>query len=98
VGYFYVVQPVPDLEPRRVKLGYTTNVESRLASYRTISPHAQVLETWPCKTAWEAAAIDSVTREECELLGGEVFRCEDVNRLIERADAFFELMPGLEEG
>ena len=37
-GYFYIVQVVPELEPRRVKLGWTYDVDSRLSAHRTAAP------------------------------------------------------------
>lgn len=91
-GEFYVVQIAPDLDPRRVKLGYTTNMDGRLASYRTIVPTALVVQVWPCKLSWEQAAIDCVTKGY-PALGGEVFECPDVQSLLDRCTEFFGMMP-----
>jgi hypothetical protein len=94
-GVFYVVQLVPELSERRVKLGFTTSVEERLQQHRTAAPTAILLKTWPCKRTWEVAAMDSITREGCNLILNEVFDCDDVAALIALGDAFFALMPEL---
>ena len=93
LGYFYVVQLVPDLAPNRVKLGFASDVRARLDAHRTAAPTATLVKSWPCKNSWEQAAIASVTRTECSLIRNEVFECEDLACLVERAVAFFALMP-----
>jgi hypothetical protein len=95
VGFFYVVQLVPELDPHRLKLGFANDAEARLQGHRTAAPTAQLLKAWPCKRAWEDAAIASVTRVESKLIGSEVYECSNVQRLIERGDGFFGLMPTL---
>lgn len=92
-GYFYVVQPVPELDPLRVKLGWATDAKSRLAAYTTISPEAKLLKFWPCRLSWERAAIASVTRTGCEQIGQEVFTCNGIQDILERCEQFFALMP-----
>ena len=90
-GVFYVVQVIPDLDPLRVKLGFATDALRRLDSYRTLSPTVQLVKTWPCRSSWERAAIDSLSRI-CTPLSGEVFTCDDLLALVARGDAFFALM------
>ena len=92
-GFFYVIQLIPEFDPLRVKLGFTNNVDARLRSHRTAAPTAQVVKFWPCKRSWENAAIASITRLGCTLVANEVYSCADLNNLVERADAFFDLMP-----
>jgi hypothetical protein len=53
------------------------------------------LKKWPCKRTWEAAAIDCLTREDCQLILNEVFDCDDLQALIARGDAFFAQMPDI---
>jgi len=91
-GYFYVVQLVPDLEPRRVKLGFAISIPDRLSQHRTAAPTASVLRQWPCRGAWEAAALDCLA-QGCRRVGPEVFDCDDLDRLTERGDSFFRVMP-----
>lgn len=93
IGVFYIVQLIPELDPNRVKLGYATGMDGRLAAHRTAAPTATLLKTWPCRKVWEVTAIASISRIECKSLSNEVFTCDDVGRLLERADAFFALMP-----
>ncbi|SRR6266487_824354 len=95
IGVFYVVQIMPDADSTRLKLGYASDATRRLASYRTLSPEARIVRTWPCRSTWERAAIDSLTAENCILIGGEVYGCADIENLLARGDAFFACMPTL---
>lgn len=92
-GHFYVIQIVPDLAPKRVKLGFASDVGNRLQAHRTSAPTAWIATSWPCMRSWELAAIASATRTGCQLVGGEVFDCEDLEALISRCNAFFAIMP-----
>lgn len=94
-GVFYLIQLEPDHDPGRFKVGFATSVEDRLRKHRTAAPYSVVLNTWPCKLLWEKTAIDSVT-QDCERLHTEVFRTNDLNRVIERCNQFFSLMPELD--
>ena len=40
VGVFYVIRLVPELEPRRLKLGFADDLPSRLGQHRTAAPTA----------------------------------------------------------
>jgi hypothetical protein len=91
-GYFSVVQLVPEALPNRVKIGFTDDVEKRLAEHRTAAPTARLVKAWPCKRSWDYAAMDSVTRTGCKLVLNEVYEGE-IKHFLERADAFFSLMP-----
>lgn len=92
-GYFYIVQVVPELEPRRVKLGWTYDIDSRLSAHRTAAPTAQLVRAWPCKKSWEGTAMASLTRCGCQLIANEVYTCDNVEAITERADQFFSLLP-----
>lgn len=94
-GYFYIIRLYPDLSAKRIKLGFATSLQSRLAGHRTAAPTAELLISWPCKNAWEKTAIDSITRIECALVANEVYDCENVDALIARGKQFFALMPAL---
>jgi hypothetical protein len=93
VGFFYVIQLVPELDPRRLKLGFAESLEQRLSQHRTAAPTARVLHAWPCKRSWESTAIDALTREGCGLILNEVFECDDPDHLVKRGDAFFSMLP-----
>jgi len=92
-GWFYIVQLIPELDERRVKLGFAGNVAIRLSAHQTAAPTAQILKAWPCHRVWEYAAIASVTREDCQPLSNEVFIANDLGALVERGDEFFSIMP-----
>jgi hypothetical protein len=93
VGAFYVIELVPDLDPKRLKLGFAESLEQRLSQHRTAAPTARVLRAWPCKRSWELTAIDALTREGCRLILNEVFECDDSVSLVKRGDAFFSMLP-----
>lgn len=95
-GLFYIVQLIPEFDPTRIKFGYTENLQGRLNAHRTSAPTVGLLESWPARRHWESTAIDSITREDCENIASEVFECGNLEDLVERADAFFLIMPSLE--
>lgn len=91
-GYFYIIQLHPDDLPDRLKIGYTDNLGVRLSDHRTSAPTLKLIRSWPCKRTWEEAAKASITRGDCRRIGGEVFDC-DAEAFVERAEAFFSIMP-----
>ena len=93
VGYFYAVRVIPELDPTRVKLGFTENVGNRLASHRTAAPTAELIKAWPCKRSWERAIIDVVAAVGGQRISNEVYQFADVDAAIKQADALFELFP-----
>ena len=44
-GVFYVISLEPELDPGRMKVGFTTNINERLRSHRTSAPFAEVVDT-----------------------------------------------------
>jgi hypothetical protein len=94
IGVFYVIRLVPELDPRRLKLGFADDLVSRLAQHRTAAPTAAVVKSWPCKRAWEGTVMDCLAGVNCRLILNEVFECDDVDAMIRRADNLFELLPG----
>lgn len=92
-GFFYIIQLIPELMKNRVKLGFATNIENRLRAHKTSAPTATLVKSWPSDKEWERSAMASITRIDCKCIGGEVFECENLNELTERADIFFGIMP-----
>jgi hypothetical protein len=92
VGYFYVVQLEPNHDPGRFKVGFSTDMDGRMAKHRCSAPFAKCIRQWPCFRSWEKAAIDCVTAG-CEKLHTEVFRAKSIEDVIKRCEAFFNLMP-----
>jgi hypothetical protein len=93
LGVFYVIRLVPELDPRRLKLGFADDLQSRLGQHRTVAPTAAVIKSWPCKRAWEKTVMDCLTGANCRLILNEVFECDDVDDLIRCADNLFALLP-----
>jgi len=92
-GVFYVIQLVPELKPGRIKLGFGTDIVSRLYQHRTAAPTAVLVKTWPCKRTWELAAIDCLTSSGCKLVLNEVYECGDISGLVKRGDDLFAVLP-----
>lgn len=93
VGVFYVVQLVPELDQKRIKLGFADDVTSRLAQHRTSAPTAKLVKSWPCKRTWEATVMDALTAERCRLISNEVFECDDLAQVIAKGDTLFATLP-----
>ncbi|OYX99269.1 MAG: hypothetical protein B7Y80_12230 [Hyphomicrobium sp. 32-62-53] len=91
-GSFYLVQLEPTYDSGRFKVGFATDVGERLKKHKTSAPYASILKVWPCKLLWEKTAIECVT-VGCEKLHTEVFRANDIDSVLRKADAFFSLMP-----
>jgi hypothetical protein len=87
-----VIQLVPEALPNRVKIGYTDNMEKRLAEHQTAAPTACLLASWACKRSWDYAAMDSITRNGCSWVLNEVFEGEPKG-FVQRGNEFFGLMP-----
>ena len=94
---FYLIALEPDFDPGRFKVGFTSDITERVRHHRTSAPLAKVVRTWGCRPLWEKTAIECITQDGCEPLSPEVFRTDDLQSVIARADAFFALMPQVSE-
>lgn len=92
-GLFYIIQLVPELDPRRIKLGFALDLNDRLAQHKTAAPTATVVKSWPCRRAWELTVMDSLSATNCRLILNEVFECDDLDALLRRGDKLFALLP-----
>ncbi|NEX23401.1 hypothetical protein G3480_24425 [Thiorhodococcus mannitoliphagus] len=92
VGSFYVIQLIPELDDKRIKLGFADDINQRLAQHRTSAPTAKVLKSWPCKRSWEKTVIDALSCIGGKLILNEVFEFSDVERVIDHADKLFSLL------
>ena len=93
VGVFYLIRLVPELDPRRLKLGFADDLASRLSQHRTAAPTAEVVKAWPCKRAWEGTVMDCLAATGCRLILNEVFEADDIDTLLRRGDELFRLLP-----
>jgi hypothetical protein len=94
VGWFYMVRLEPLLEPNRVKLGFTTSLETRMRHHRCATPFVECVKAWLCRRSWERTVTHCVARD-CERLHTEVYRARSVPAMVRRGDWFFGGMPGL---
>ena len=93
-GVLYVVQLDPDLYPARIKLGFASDVGTRLTDYRITNPLATVVDEYPCRRSWETAAIAALTNDDrVHHVGGEVYDVDDLSVLMKRGRQFFSMMP-----
>jgi hypothetical protein len=86
---FYVICVHPDLQPQRVKLGWTARLSARLGEFRPVAPFAHLLRSWPCARPIEQPAIQALTLIGCVRIGPELFDCDDIEALLTRADDYF---------
>ena len=93
VGEFYIIRLVPELDARRVKMGFADDLSTRLLQHRTAAPTAQVVASRPCKRSWEGTVMDCLSSLNCRLILNEVFECDDVEELVEWAHQLFTLLP-----
>jgi hypothetical protein len=91
-GYFYLIQLIPEVLPKRIKIGYTDNLDQRLSEHRTAAPTCKLIKSWECKRSWDQAVMDSITRENCEHVLNEVYE-GDIDSFIQRGNDFFNHMP-----
>lgn len=93
IGFFYVIQLIPELDSKRIKLGFADSLDQRLNAHRTAAPIVQLLKSWPCRRTWEATVIDYLTSIECRSILNEVFECDNIYALVDRGDTLFSLLP-----
>ena len=92
LGYFYIIQLIPEAMPNRIKIGYTDNLDTRLREHQTAAPTAKYIGHWGCKRSWDQAAMDCITRIDCQLVMNEVYE-GDIQSFLSRAEEFFNIMP-----
>ena len=97
-GYFYLIQMIPDIHPRRIKTGYTARQpHSRVIEYcRTGSPTCELLAAWECESregerAARTALFDGVNG--IRHVKGEVYDVDDIPALIQQAARYFRSEP-----
>lgn len=75
-GLVYAVATVPDLDVRRIKVGFTSRpIENRLEAFRTANPTAALLGLWPAPSDAEDVAHRLI---EGRVGNTEVFHVPDV--------------------
>lgn len=92
VGSFYVIQLVPELDRKRIKLGFADDINQRLSQHRTSAPTATVLKSWPCRRSWEKTVIDALAGVGGKLILNEVYEFDDIEKMIEHGDQLFSLL------
>jgi len=89
MGWFYIVQLLPQTAPHRVKLGWTTKPARRLQTFRTVCPNARLLRRWPCRSYDEFHVMSLLTEGFGHKSVGrspEVFDCDHIDNLLARSD------------
>lgn len=93
VGVFYIIQLVPELEPRRVKFGFAGSLDQRVAQHRTSAPTCAAMASWPCRKAWEQTVIAALTATGCRLVLNEVYEVDDLDALVDKGSDVFSRLP-----
>lgn len=92
-GCFYIIQLIPELDSKRIKLGFTVDLNDRLTQHRTVAPTAKVVKSWPCKRVWEVTIMDCLSSMGCRHILNEVFECDDLKGLLKRGEELFRILP-----
>ena len=92
-GVFYVIQLVPELDPKRIKLGFAIDLKDRLLQHRTAAPTAKILQSWPCKRSWEVTVMDCLSSGASRHILNEVFECGCLDELIMKGNELFRILP-----
>ncbi len=73
-----------------IKIGWTSDIEERVSSYKTANPLLHVVKTWACNRERDSAAMKHLFQfDAIERIGGEVFRTKDINGVVTWLDDFF---------
>jgi hypothetical protein len=96
IGFYFLIQLEPEHDPRRFKVGFTTELQGRLRKHLCSAPFAKYVKHWPCHRGWERTATDCIT-DKCEHLREEVYRALSIDDVIGVAERFFTLMPDLSQ-
>lgn len=98
-GFFYMIQLVPELEPNRIKLGFSKSIKNRLMQHRCTCPNAKLIKKWKCKKNDESFVMRKIANKGCKRIYTnidnkktitEVFDCEDYNQVTNRLDEIFD--------
>ena len=85
----YLIQMSPT-DHQVFKIGWTSDIEERVRSYKTANPLLHVVKTWACNRERDSAAMKHLFQfDAIERIGKEVFRTEDINGVITHLDDFF---------
>ena len=91
-GFFYMIQPIPEYNPNRIKFGFGYDVVRRMGSHKSVCPNLNVLATWPCQRHLEKKAIRAITKKvKCIAIADELFECDDYAQLLHSANEYFQL-------
>src|SRR5262245_16954045 len=96
-GCFFVVRLVPELDPRRIKLGFARDLRARLGYLRIAAPTAALVKCWPCKKTWVETVVDCLTAVGCSPISADVFECADVDALVRAAAQLFSVLPPIQQ-
>lgn len=89
-GLFYVALVAPEYSNTRIKLGFSTCIDTRMGKHRVVSPNIRLIRTWPAKKKWEKVGIDYLSKY-CQPVGSEVYECHDIQGLLKSGDKLFGL-------
>ncbi len=88
---FYLI----DLYPGHAdicKIGWTSDIEQRLKTYRTTAPNLRRVKSWPCKREQDAEATRyALTFQGLHKMGPETFETQDIEAVVNHLDQFFNM-------
>lgn len=94
-GFFYMIQLIPEIDPNRIKLGFSKCLSNRILQHKCTCPNAKIIKKWKCKKDNEVPVINEVSKNNCNRLYTdinnkktitEVFDCEDYRLIKDKLD------------
>lgn len=72
------------------KIGWTSDIEQRLRTYRTTSPNLRLVKSWACDRKRDREAmVYAFSFQGLEKLSPETFRAQDIQAVVRHLDQFF---------
>ncbi len=92
-GIFYIIQTNPHNIPKRYKFGFTSDLDNRIRSYKSVCPNMKIIKKFKCDNIHELPLLRMVSTYG-NRIGQEVYEIENINRIIkEIKEALNKLLP-----
>lgn len=88
----YVIQLLPDIYPKRYKIGFSKDPNARLEAFKNTCPFAKIVATFPAKMmAVETMAHGFLSKSgACVHVANEVYDADDGDKLVAMLKAYIE--------
>ena len=88
-GHFYVILLIPEFSKKRIKAGFSSRIDTRIAEHLTTVPTAKLIYSAPCMRSWESFLLSYVHSHGTKIKS-EVFDVPNVNGMIKNLQTLFD--------